>query len=426
LDVDLPVFLFDSSSGALRVLILPIEDAKEGMTLAAPVTHPDYPDQELLKSGYVLEREVIKRLGQMGITFVYVGYPGLDDLDRHLAVNLSPARQKLYAQIKETITAGQLRTRPSVSYSDYYTMTRELVITLMSQGEHPIYLEHMSRMGTDAVTHAAAVAHIGLLLGIKLERYLVKERKRLPAEHAREVVNIGIAGMLHDMGKLRLPEHLQYHTCVDPPTDPGELEQWQEHAIHGFAMIRAGVEPSAAIAVAHHHQRWDGQGFPPLHHRDDRQSLLSGERIHVFGRIVAVADLYDRLATPLDTTVRRSNLEVLHEMRTRYASWCDPIVLEMLKEIAPPFPPGTVLTLSDKTSAVVVDVDPVDLYRPIVKRIVGQNWEVDERRVSLRDPSAPKITHTGKTPVEGLIPPAVVMDNKRSTKPAAPSVPEAA
>jgi HD-GYP domain-containing protein (c-di-GMP phosphodiesterase class II) len=407
--------VFDEIWGAFVVLILPIEDAKAGMSLAAPVTHPDYPDQELLKSGYVLEEHVLGRLRELGISSIYIGYPGLDDLDRHLAVNLSPARQKLYSQIKETIIAGQKRIKPAVSFHDYYTTTRELIITLLSQGQHPVYMEHMSRMGNDAIAHATAVAHIGLVLGIKLERYLIKQRRRLPAHHAKEVVNIGVAGMLHDMGKLALREELQQHTAINPPAQNSEREEWENHSILGYKMIRNGVEPTAASAVAHHHQRWDGKGFPSHHHRDGSKARANKERIHVFARILAVADLYDRLATSPDTAGRRSNLEVLNDMRTRYASWCDPVVLDTLQAVAPPFPPGSILTLSDDSPAVVVDIDPVDPYRPIVKRIVGDDWQVEDKRLSLRAEGAPTITHVGKTPVDGMIPPPRVEEPKRKS-----------
>ncbi len=385
------------------MLILAVEEAKAGMTLAAPVTHPDHPDQDLLKAGYVLIDEVLGRLRGMGVAFVYVDYPGLDDLDRHLAVNLSPARQKLYKQIKETIGAGQRRTKPAVSYIDYYATSRELITTLMDQGQHPIYIEHMSRMGADAVTHAAAVAHLSLLLGIKLEPYLIAQRQRLPAHHAKEVVNLGVAGMLHDMGKLNLPEELQRYTGASPPEDEEQLRQWQEHSRQGYEMVRAGIEPSAAAAVLHHHQHFDGSGFPATVHRDGTRSHLAAKGVHVFARIIAVADLYDRLATPMDDRQRRPNLQVLHLMKTRYASWCDPVVLRMLESIAPPFPPGSMLTLSDGTCAVVVDVGTNDPYRPIIKRITDDNLTLDEKRVDLRAANSPTITHVGKVAVQNLI-----------------------
>lgn len=386
------------------MLILPIEEAKSGMALAAPVSHPEHPEQDLLKAGYILEAEVLKRMRDMGVIQVYVDFPGLDDLDRHLAVNLSPERQKLYTQIKETIVNGQKRTRPSVSYTDYYATTRELIITLMSQGQHPIYIEHMSSMGGDAVIHATSVSHLGLMLGIKLETYLIQQRKRLAPQHAKEVVNIGVAGMLHDMGKLSLPPELQKFNGVNLPEDPEKLREWQEHCEKSYEMIKGGVEPSAAAAVMHHHQRWDGGGYPITKYADGTTSCLQTARIHIFARIVATANLYDRLATPLNTKARRSNLEILHLMRTQYASWCDPTVVKALQAITPPFPPGAIVGLSDNTSAVVVDVDSANPYRPIVRRIIGDDMQLEEGKSDLRKPAMPSVVRIGKTPVDGMIP----------------------
>lgn len=390
------------------MLIVPIEDAKPGMTLAMPVAHPDHPEQDLLKAGYVLEGDVVKRMTELGVLMLYVDYPGLDDLDKHITVNLSPARQKLYSQIKETVVSNQRRTKPAVSYGDYYTNTRELILTLMCQGQHPVYVEHMAGMGGDAITHATTVAHLGLLLGIKLDSYLIQQRKRLAPSHAKEVVNIGVAGMLHDMGKLGLPPELQKYDGVHLPEKPDELAAWEEHVQKGYDMVRGGVEPSAAAAVLHHHQHWDGTGFPVTRYRDGTTSHPKENRIHIFARIIAVADLYDRLTIAPDGAGRRSNLEVLHLMRTQYASWCDPTVLEKLQAITPPFPPGVMVRLSDDTNAVVVDLNPDDPYKPVVKRIYGTEMQLDDKRVELARGDSPSITHVGKTPVEGLIPEAAL------------------
>jgi HD-GYP domain-containing protein (c-di-GMP phosphodiesterase class II) len=387
------------------VLIVPIEQAEIGMKLAAPVTHPEHPDQDLLKNGYTLEGDVISRLKDMGIGHIYVDYPGLDDLDRHLAVNLTPARQKLYSQVKETIVAGQKRTRPAVSYHDYYATTRELVLTLMSQGQHPVFIDHMSRLGNDAITHSTAVAHLALLLGIKLETYLISQRRRLPPSHAKEVVNIGVAGMLHDMGKLKLSEAMQKYNGANPPEKQEDVDAWQAHVVEGYEMIRGGVEPSAANAVLNHHQHYDGSGFPATVHKDGTTTKLAGERTHIFARIVSVADLYDRVATPIDGSPRRSNLEVLHLMRVHYRGWCDPHVLKMLHLVVPPYPPGSIVTLSDSTTAIVVDVGHADPYKPVVKRVVGSDLTLDEKRLDLSADDAPQITHLGRqTPVDTFLP----------------------
>jgi HD-GYP domain-containing protein (c-di-GMP phosphodiesterase class II) len=372
------------------------------MKLAAPVSHPDQPEQELLRAGYVLEPEVIRRLRELGIASIFVDYPALDDLDRHLAAFLSPARQKLYTQMKRTIETSQRRTSPGVSYNDYYTTTRELMTTLLSQGQHPIFLDQMARLGTDAVGHAMAVAHLSLLLGIKLESYLVEERKRLPSSRAKDVVNLGVAGMLHDVGKYQLPESLWHVDQIAPPTDPAALEQWQGHPRLSYEQIREAVEPTAASSVLQHHQHFDGSGFPSLTTEGAEARTLSERRIHIFARIMLAADLYDRLATGHPR--RKSNVEVLHLLRTKYASWIDPVVLRGLIAVAPPFPPGCRLRLSDDTSAIVLRVDHGDPYFPIVRRVAEEDWQLQGEQIDLSNPEAQQITSVGETRVKGLVP----------------------
>lgn len=371
------------------MLIVSIEEAAEGMSLAAPVANPEQPGQYLLKRGYILEQAVIKRLLDLGIGQIFVDYPGLDDLDRHLMANLSPARQVMYNQIKKGIAQSQKNAHAAISYNDYYETTRDLITTLLQQGPHPVFMDQVSRMGGDAVGHATSVAHLSLLLGIKLESYLIAERKRLPPAKAREVVNIGVAGMLHDIGKTTLPQALQAYTVADPPEDETHRKQWETHTRIGYEMVHDRIEPSAASAVMHHHQRFDGNGFPSRKQHDGGEVHQAGKSIHIFSRIIAAADLYDRLCAPPKPRPPRDNLQVLHLLRTQYAGWLDPHILKTLQSICPPYPPGTKVVLSDGTRAIVTGIDPTDPYKPMVKQLVGGNVVGDS--VALNSPGAPGI-----------------------------------
>jgi HD-GYP domain-containing protein (c-di-GMP phosphodiesterase class II) len=335
-----------------------------------------------------------------------VDYPGLDDLDKHLAVQLSPERQNTYRQIKETIRANERHAKPTVSYTDYYASTRQLVLTLVSQGQHPIYLDQMARMGDDAVGHATAVAHLSLLLGIKLERYLIDQRHRLPPQHAREVVNLGVAGLLHDMGKLKLTEALRPHHGINPTQDPADMAEWENHPRYSYDLVHDGVEPSAASAVLHHHQHFDGSGFPITQHRDGTHTRLAGERIHVFARILMAADLYDQLTIAARGQKRRSNVEILHLMRTTYGGWIDPEVLKILQAVCPPFPPGSKVQLSDGTNAVIIRVDSAKPYRPMVRRLNNDGATLTDP-INLSETGAPSIYAIGGIPTESFLPAGV-------------------
>jgi HD-GYP domain-containing protein (c-di-GMP phosphodiesterase class II) len=266
------------------------------------------------------------------------------------------------------------------------------------------------------VAHATTVAHLSLIMGLRLESYLIRERARLAPQHAKEVVNLGVAGMLHDIGKMKLPERLQTRCETDPALGADRAQErgeWEAHPRIGYDMLRGGIESSAAAAVLHHHQHFDGTGFPAPSikptpgkptERDTRPPR--GQNIHVFARILYVADLYANLVRPPGESIRRGNLEVLHIMRTQYADVMDPMVFKTLEAVAPPFLPGSKVVLADRTTAAVVAVRPQDPYVPVVRRFKPDGAELDGPDLDLRHADTPPLVAlAGGTPVADFLPP---------------------
>lgn len=382
------------------MLAVEVEEAKPGMKLAVAVTHPDKPSHELLRPGFLLTDEALHQLRTLSIGVLYVDYPGLEDLDRHFAVHLSPARQAAYQQIKRTINEVQRNERPVAGFSGYYETTRNLITTLLDSGREPCHIEMLcGNLGKDAIAHATTVAQLALTLGLRLEQYVIQQRSRLPASQAKQVVNLGVAGMLHDVGKAKLPPDLQELSDIAPPQDKSKREQWEGHARMGYDLIHDDVEATAASAVLHHHQHFDGSGFPGA---AGEAGAPAGDKIHVFARILLAADLYDRLASGPGGR-RRAGVEVFHAMRTRYAGWVDPEILKTFAAVVPPFPPGARVRLSDGAEAVVVAPNPADPYRPPVRRIEGEARTLSEP-IPLVRPGAPSIVAVGGVSVEQIVP----------------------
>ena len=161
-----------------------------------------------------------------------------------------------------------------------------------------------------------------------------------------------------------------------------------------------------------------------IKHRDGTKSIPKGDKIHVFARILHVADLYDRLATPAGQK-RLPNLQVLHVMREKYAGACDPVVLRALHAVAPPYPPGGKVTLSDGTAAVVVKVDPADPFRPVVRRIKGDSFEFDGPAIPLLRTPELAVSHVAGLETAPYLPkaPVVAVDNEASARPVAANTP---
>ncbi len=93
---------------------------------------------------------------------------------------------------------------------------------------------------------------------------------------------------MHDIGKVGIPDEVL--------NKPGKLtaNEWdimRTHSQIGYNILKSSkreILKSAAIISLHHHEKWDGKGYP---------RGLSGEDIHVFGRITAVADVFDALGS---------------------------------------------------------------------------------------------------------------------------------
>lgn len=119
--------------------------------------------------------------------------------------------------------------------------------------------------------------------------------------------------LVHDIGEL----------AVDPPVQrlkrrltPKEQAALQAHADAGSRILRrAGLQPAALAAVRHHHERWDGEGYP------DR---LRGRDIPLAARIVAVADTFDALATARPFRAATPTPRCLGELRALAGSQLDP------------------------------------------------------------------------------------------------------
>jgi diguanylate cyclase (GGDEF)-like protein/putative nucleotidyltransferase with HDIG domain len=135
-----------------------------------------------------------------------------------------------------------------------------------------------------------------------------------------EVELTRLAGSLHDLGKLAIPEELLRKP--GPLTEP-ERVVLERHPQIGFRMLESlGIEP-VADWVLHHHERWDGHGYP------DR---LSGEQIPLGARIIFVADAFDAMTSERVYRRRLSAGDALAELMRCAGSQFDPDVVDAFAE----------------------------------------------------------------------------------------------
>jgi putative nucleotidyltransferase with HDIG domain len=139
-----------------------------------------------------------------------------------------------------------------------------------------------------------------------------------------EVEMIRLAGSLHDVGKLAIPEEI---LGKPGPLDEDERSVLQRHSRIGSRMLdRIGADRIAAW-VLHHHERWDGGGYP---------DGLRAEDIPLAARIILVADAYDAMTTDRVYRRRLTHEQAVFELERCAGSQFDPVVVAAFRaEFAP-------------------------------------------------------------------------------------------
>ncbi|HKG65975.1 MAG TPA: HD domain-containing phosphohydrolase [Solirubrobacteraceae bacterium] len=142
------------------------------------------------------------------------------------------------------------------------------------EGMLGLLLETLSLRDPTAAHHAAAVAHYA------------HELARAAGLSAREQAVVHTAGLLHDIGKEAMPDHLLVGRT---PLHPQERRLLQRHPVDGARLLlRVEGLGEVATAVLAHHERIDGQGYP---------DGLAGDDIPIAARILSIAEVYDVLTS---------------------------------------------------------------------------------------------------------------------------------
>ena len=165
----------------------------------------------------------------------------------------------------------------------------------------------------DQVTHG----HIR-----RVQRYTMALAEALGITDDRQLDAIRAGALLHDTGKLAVPEYI---LNKPGPLTPSEYERMKVHAAVGADILKSidfpyPVEP----IVRHHHENWNGTGYP---------EGLSGQDIPLGARILSVVDCYDALTSDRPYRPRYSREHAEQVLRERRGSWYDPWVIDTFLSI---------------------------------------------------------------------------------------------
>lgn len=280
------------------------------------------------------------------------------------------------SEVMENLKLGQ-----SVSIKRAKRVVQSMVDLLLHEESTLLGLTTLRCHDEYTHNHSVNVCIMALTLGQRL------------GYHKRNLGEIGIASLLHDIGKSDIP--------LDVLNKPGDFseEEWKimrRHPIHGVRSIikLKGLNESAirvAMGSFEHHLNYDLSGYPRLQRKRD---------VTIIGRIIGIVDCYDALTS--SRVYNRGAFppeKALRFMLNKSGKAFDPILLKIFINAIGIFPIGTLVLLDTNELGVIVQANPNPEYidRPKVRLITDRSGnEINGEIIDLTetDPSSGRVTRS--------------------------------
>lgn len=320
----------------------------------------------LIARGALLDEYLIQALRKLGISGIYIR-EGEEEIDQSLIMAddepISPTTLKTIenlnvadrtkVQLSESVRA---RVAEGVSFlysnttsPDFTTATMSITNDLMQAiNENDALAVDISALKvSDEYTfkHSVDVATMAMIIAKKT------------GMSKQDIYDIGIAGLLHDIGKSKIPNEI-----LNKPgrlTDE-EFAVMKHHPIYGYRILEENksLTDNIKLGVLQHHEKINGKGYP---------MGVEGEQISLFAKIISVVDIYDALVTERPYKLGFSPRDAV-EMIMAMTAELDMDALKGFLSSVILYPVGSTVVLSNGEKARVVENFEEAILRP---KVVG-------------------------------------------------------
>ena len=333
-------------------ILVRCDELKAGMRLAEPLV---WRGRVMLAEGTELsEKEVQALRAKFPDHSLRIGDPQLDEVidfeDDSYEREVARTTQRVITNCLSEVQA-KFKSDHRLDALSVHSIQSSVHEVMAYLKDHPVsaaLLESLMEGNNYLSDRAGSVFYMSMLLGAANQDYVAAERERqsssreLDPQMLRDLVPLGLGAMLIDLGMMRL----QYLYTSEDPLTPELWSEIKEHPQDGVDLLPEDFSASAKMVVRTHHENLDGTGYP---------DGLAQDELHVFTRIVRIADAYEAATSKRVYREAKSAVRVLWEMsQGPYRRCYDQRLMATFTRLVQPFPIGAVIRLRDRRYAVVV------------------------------------------------------------------------
>jgi HD-GYP domain-containing protein (c-di-GMP phosphodiesterase class II) len=358
---------------------VPLEDVDPGDVAATDVRiyshRPNVQYRIRIDQGQALTRRHINRLSRVGVGHLFLRDPALEDLDPFIVdEDLQQAENRLTRELSDIRNDLQTGANLSISVERLQNALEKLTEAI-TETEALMGFTSLKSHNDYTAKHSVDVAKLSVHL-LLANRAKLREKLRNESGASRTYTNkymledLGLGALLHDLGKWKLPQEILEKSSS---LDDREWEAVKTHPKAGHELIedqKRDFRAPVKTPALQHHEQFGGGGYP---------KGIGGEKIHLYGRIAALADVYSALTSTrpyrVEKTPNRAR-QIMNRMQEDHEHF-DPELFDMFKEAIPPFPVGQQVILSNGSRGVVAEV-PDQPDQPTVRILQEGSERLDE------------------------------------------------
>lgn len=353
---------------------IPVSALKVGMYIT-DLNNDWIPHNTQRKRGVIKKEETIEKIQRMGVDFVYIDVSrGLDSQDSEPAPDVD-RRNETALQKAGELSPGICRKVPMMEEMGLaqrvHSQAQGLVGNLLDSVKigksidiAPIH-QLANELQSSVFRNANALSCLGRIR--EKDKYLLEHSVNLSVlmsifgsyrKLSTDALHQTIVGaLLHDIGKILTPDEILHK--------PGrltseEFEVMKAHARHSRDILKSteGIGDLTITTAAEHHERLDGSGYP---------EGLKGHEISVYGRMVAITDVYDAITSDRVYHTGMTPTQGLKKLLEWSGGHLDPALVKEFIRCVGLYPIGSLVLLESGRLGVVIETNEEDQRLPVVR-----------------------------------------------------------